>query len=81
MTPMAAAEVNIPAVERVLVKISITSPLLGETIVARSGPSANRAFKDSRSDVVSAMNADTREAHVALAKAVAAAVEALSETE
>lgn len=81
MTPMAAAEVNTPAVERVLVKISVTSPLLGEAIVARSGPSANRAFKDSRSDVVSALLADTREAHVALAKAVAAAVEALNETE
>ena len=81
MTRKTADETRLPSTGRVLVKIAITSPLLGETIVARSGPSADSKFAASRSDVVSAMLADTREAHVALAKAVAAAVEALNETE
>ena len=81
MTPMTPAEASLPADGRVLVKIAITSPLLGETWVARGGPSANRALEDSRSDIVSALRADTREALAALARASAAAVEDLTATE
>ncbi len=80
MQRMTPEEAGLPADGRVLVKIAITSPLLGETWVARGGPSADRALEDSRSDTVGALRADTREALAALARAAAAAVEALTET-
>lgn len=67
--------------ERVTVTVTVTTPLVGETRVTRGCPSSKRIAENSKSDIVSAMRVETRDALALLAQATAAVADALTETE